>query len=542
MTRRSRPTATPTPGERVTRTAYRVARFSGGEPRTVNVPGELRTLRGREAIFAVYTNGPDVIWKAMHIDTRVTSELGVTRLEGAMGVSPPVVLTDGGLEVADRNETMGSILYLAPPGGTLVKVALPAGTQHVTFIDSRRGVALGKTGAEAWRTLDGGARWERVPIPLDGSAETVSIPPPGGGAALSCDDDGCTIAGGVVTLRGWGPFDMSVPKFLAANAASEPAKHPEWTDLYEDAPLGRGMLLTCETGEATASNPPAKVGHIVRMARGDREADLDVHARSIAWSGSDDRGAFRGQSDASSLVESGDVTYELWLATRSGALIERCAGTTCVPFWAAAGRRTVRLDRLAAAMANSGASLADALEMPDGGAAVVATGQASVVAVIAPDGGIRQQQAILPAARAHLARRKDDVGLATFARDAVVFHPIGGVVETWPMPQLYVCIDAKPPPGAPIVGADTRVQLGKEPSARGWSLRLAIMGQYACLYEAVMSTASDRNGPLPRGIARSARAGRVVSEHQNPLTGALVDRALGTRTRVRCTFGTFDPR
>ena len=110
---------------------------------------------------------------------------------------------------------------------------LPETARPGVFAVRRRGVAWGAHLGDVWRTLDGGALWERLPLPLDGDparlVETAPRASPlhcgatapyavyrsAADAAPRCDETGCILPGGVV-MRGWGPVVRVAVRAIAA--------------------------------------------------------------------------------------------------------------------------------------------------------------------------------------------------------------------------------------------------------------------------------------------------------------------------------------
>lgn len=82
------------------------------------------------------------------------------------GVNPDGVVTallgSGDGEGRPRSYAVGAT------GGPLVARDLPPGLDHVAFADARRGLAWSGSPLRVARTLDGGATWRDVPLPVDG--------------------------------------------------------------------------------------------------------------------------------------------------------------------------------------------------------------------------------------------------------------------------------------------------------------------------------------------------------------------------------------
>jgi hypothetical protein len=132
---------------------------------------------------------------------------------------------DGSLYALSRRRGAGEPLYVltgAPDEG-LTSHRLPSDAYEVAFVDRRRGVAAGATAESLWRTSDGGARWQKVVLPVEGSASRISFlrywsrglltststspaeqdrGRSGTNTHVDCWDGQCTVARRVL-IRGW---------------------------------------------------------------------------------------------------------------------------------------------------------------------------------------------------------------------------------------------------------------------------------------------------------------------------------------------------
>ncbi|MBI5514015.1 MAG: hypothetical protein HY909_09630 [Deltaproteobacteria bacterium] len=100
-------------------------------------------------------------------------------------------------------------LAVGRPGATLALRPLPMGALDVELQDADHGLATGARAEDLWQTLDGGHRWDRVTLPLDGSLGAR-----GSDRAVRCDAHSCLL--GRIRLQGWGEPRASGGTVLAA--------------------------------------------------------------------------------------------------------------------------------------------------------------------------------------------------------------------------------------------------------------------------------------------------------------------------------------
>lgn len=129
---------------------------------------------------------------------------------------------DGGLAgLAERCTPQGvceTVLVIGRDERSLTARSAPAGVVRVGFADASRGVVASESLDRAWRTGDGGATWEALPMP-DASAHDRRER-----RAVACGRDGCSL-GALVRVEGWGPLSTPPapqPPDLAAASADDP--------------------------------------------------------------------------------------------------------------------------------------------------------------------------------------------------------------------------------------------------------------------------------------------------------------------------------
>jgi hypothetical protein len=248
---------------------------------------------------------------------------------------------DGTLVLVRSNESRVTA-EIAPGGGTLRPLPLPRGARQVVFADVDRGLAVGASAAQVFRTLDGGAHWTPVPVPIDGDGSALPLK-----GALRCDGAGCVV-GSSLTVRGWGAFESIADKRLAAEQAPEPAAAPPPTFTVPET----NLTCTVTGASAKATSRPASPD-VFRLAAVGATAELESgydatgnHTLLARWFGKDDKGAFAAAMRAAAPTPRG-FTYVLRAATRAGMLFERCPemamGVGCTVFWARADGGLVEL-------------------------------------------------------------------------------------------------------------------------------------------------------------------------------------------------------
>jgi len=125
------------------------------------------------------------------------------------GVLTPVVVTGpSALSFAHDGAVVGVVTPRGASSGRLrradgsVGATLPEGVSRVAFADACRGLALGATLAETWRTTRCGAGWERVPVPPPFASSPAHT--------ATCDGAGCVLDG-AIRIDGWGAMTATDP-------------------------------------------------------------------------------------------------------------------------------------------------------------------------------------------------------------------------------------------------------------------------------------------------------------------------------------------
>jgi photosystem II stability/assembly factor-like uncharacterized protein len=159
---------------------------------------------------------------------------------------------------------------------------LPEGARHVAFADASRGMALGETLGAVWRTTDGGASWEPVPIPERLRSEPVSP-----SATVACDAGGCQV-GTSLRIDGWGSLRAEDERVVAVDG--EPPDATEVTPRPASFALDR---VRCTAVGSVAPSPWRLPGGALRSV-GPTVAwtfeRADAHRTRVRWSGERGRG------------------------------------------------------------------------------------------------------------------------------------------------------------------------------------------------------------------------------------------------------------
>ncbi len=292
--------------------------------RTVTPEGgaaKLLSMHGDTLLFAT----PEGHLGALHGDTgdRVALPAATTPERGRQVKDARYGADDTLVVVYQRGEEYEAEVGLRSLGGRPRPLALPAGARAVAFADQTRGVAAGASAAALWRTLDGGATWSPVPVPIDGSPGSVSLE-----GTARCDASGCAL-GEALHLRGWGPWAEPARKLLAAQAA--PGAPPPAPARF--APPQTHATCVSSGPEVKDAGPEPPREHAVELAAAGAVARLfeEIDPQShetlrASWKGKDARGPFQATAPASALP-AGDgaaVGMILRAATRKGLLFERC--------------------------------------------------------------------------------------------------------------------------------------------------------------------------------------------------------------------------
>lgn len=199
-------------------------------------------------------------------------------------------------------------LLRGAPDAPLHPSPLPERTSRVAFADAARGIALGDSLGDVWRTTDGGQHWEPVPVPE--ALRSVSARSP---LLAACDGGGCQV-GTLLRVAGWGPLIAD-----EARTVDVPGEAPEAPDVRpRPAPFSL-TAIRCAAVGAPAPSPWRLPGGAVRAVRGDGAWAFDragEHRTRVRWSG--DRG--RGEAVVPFDLPERGASSGLWAAAGRGLL------------------------------------------------------------------------------------------------------------------------------------------------------------------------------------------------------------------------------
>lgn len=287
--------------------------------RRLTLSREIAAVHGSAGECALVSLAPEGLgWVPLDTDHTENLPVAVLLASGRVveaGVNPAGVVT-AVLRGNDDDDPHRSYA-VGPIGGLIVTRDLPPGLTHAAFADVRRGLAWSSPPLRLSRTLDGGATWHDVPLPVDGEysaapavtdadgAPRAEAEDPWRGRAERCTQDRCLV-GQALAVWGWGPIGAAPRPALAVRS---------------EAPLARGgdahwrlngrlPRLRCEgAGAATplptlsATVPPGVAAQELNWIGPDGEVrgsfwinpSGQIQA-AFAWRGADDRGAFVGRS------------------------------------------------------------------------------------------------------------------------------------------------------------------------------------------------------------------------------------------------------
>lgn len=320
---------------------------------------------------------------------------------GSIRVEDARFTTDGwiaALGAQGEGRVATHVLLIGPTERALTVHALPPGASRIGFLDARHGLAAGVDASKLWRTVDGGATWIPLTVPLDGDPRTVSfeLETTRATGEIDCRVDRCQVANtvrvrGLDDPRGTGGPVLAPPAPLASDEATRYGYTPG---------LGlRTNRLVCTSRDRAlpARSAGAPDGDRRRVAIGAAGAsvELDLHSAAadgidarVHWRGGDERGPFDIRAHATSWPVSDPSSdfgarpsgYMLRVATRAGILIERCSGfgrRACELLWTNARGSTRVVDAQNADRVDETFRVKNAIALADGGALVQLTGGAS---------------------------------------------------------------------------------------------------------------------------------------------------------------------
>lgn len=311
--------------------------------------------------------------------------------------------------IADDREASHSWLIKGPPTGPVTSHRLPILAHSVAFADDMRGIVVGETLDDVWRTTDGGTLWERVKPPIDGNPARIKVERSGGYwkpmESVQCRETGCWIAD-VLVLDGWGPM-VSGPTMMLA-------QRPTLSWNANDSILSSGSYgilvegtSSCTAGAKLPPQSPRRDGtKRVQHVYGPQGVAIVGVAPGGVLEVSWQSGNKKARASASIPEFAGDdaedspATYMSRAMTSAGILLERCPAAVlqdCTVLWGTNGGVIEPIRALAGSILTKGHMLTVASAVPrkDGGViALLSTGVGrdgftSVIASIDPRGEAR---------------------------------------------------------------------------------------------------------------------------------------------------------
>jgi photosystem II stability/assembly factor-like uncharacterized protein len=173
-------------------------------------------------------------------------------------------------------------LVRGAPDAPLHPSMLPEGARRVAFADATRGMALGETLGEVWRTTDGGAHWEPVPV-----SERLRSEPVAPSATVACDTGGCQV-GGSLRIDGWGSLRAETDRVV--EVPGEPPEAVEVTPRPASFALDR---TRCTAVGRVAPSPWRLPGDAIRSVGPTAAWTFEragEHRTRVRWSGERGRG------------------------------------------------------------------------------------------------------------------------------------------------------------------------------------------------------------------------------------------------------------
>ncbi|HUH04749.1 MAG TPA: hypothetical protein VML75_22285, partial [Kofleriaceae bacterium] len=208
-------------------TRYLCARVATGSWRSIAVPdGEwwIGPMRGERALIYRFEAGSDLL--LLDLETGTTTTVPLPDTGGKASYRASDWADDGTLAVlvdwvnGDRH-ALTELLVMAPDGSTSMR-RVAEWAKHVGLADARRIVIAGSEVDQLARSLDGGATFTRIPLPIDGAPTRIELGldeyARSSGPAVQCSADGCAI-GERVVIEGW---DELAPGRAAHFVAARP--------------------------------------------------------------------------------------------------------------------------------------------------------------------------------------------------------------------------------------------------------------------------------------------------------------------------------
>ena len=328
-----------------TRDSTAVCWFNGSAWHTAALPAEARILAAHGDAL-LYADAGDLRFHLLRE--------GAVDAGEAIGVPGARVVrvtfaADGSLVVLARGAS-GLQLHRGDSPARLTSRPLPANATRVGFVDATRGIAFGPHLTDGFTTVDGGAHWTALDLPVEGDASRVSVD-----RAVDFDFESMIVP---TCTPSYCSFDGEFLWSSPALAPREPVRILAATHAAPSLTAERQAVDPTQIGYANARYscdrvvPPADRepepprgrlfgadGWIDPHVTGANDAGAGRYA--FAWGGIDDRGAFTAHARAVTLppidanaaastgiaVANSDVALLLpRYHSRALALLERCAG------------------------------------------------------------------------------------------------------------------------------------------------------------------------------------------------------------------------
>ncbi len=155
---------------------------------------------------------------------------------------------------------------------------LPTGFQALGMQTASNGYAVGATGSEIWQTLDGGAQWQHLELPIDGAPGAIEVHANYSRRQyLPCSLDRCLLGGFLV--EGSGPIVPFGERVLASTTPFVVSNMQRWQSMLRSAYQGR--ISGVETRRFVCTlvrSIPSAGGHRLRGA----DIELALHATETA--------------------------------------------------------------------------------------------------------------------------------------------------------------------------------------------------------------------------------------------------------------------
>lgn len=396
-------------------------------------------------------------------------------------------LPDGqvaGLAASSNSAHWAPALALGPPERPLTLRPLPEQAMAVRMLDAARGLAVGSRLGRLWQTTDGGQRWRRLEVPVDGDPEAVRLVYPSNPRVpeVRCDEVQCTIDRWI-QLRGWGEPRPTRALMLATRHPAPPAPMvrdaagPRSTLGYRCQPQGApspSALRLPAPPSRGLPRPPLRFGYTGAVQTEEQRPARGAPTLSIAWSGADGAGSYQGRADRVARVEGPAFRAHPRGGARGGFLLELCADHGACRLVLVSPRGRV-LEVPEAGTGERDETSWSVLGAPDGGLWVHFSQRTEtydpvdIVLRFRADGRPPERSALLvgrDASLRGLGYHRGVWGHFSFAPDASRFRGLdGGVAPSEPLPLLAGALTACPGP-VRVGGSSVTVQLDRVDEVR----------------------------------------------------------------------------